>query len=335
MAAQHGWSAGNSAEVGIEEVLQSLKLERFLPRLAKEDITNLKGLEYATEQDLKAMVPPLGPRRLLGRLIDEVFRNGQPPELSGNKYSDFFTTPQHNDPITAKPKKSEMVTVGGQQVRAGWAFTEEDAAVQNWTGTLAGGRGGGGGGFDGEKQPVHPISQKLQDRQDARREKDYTKADQIREELQAEGVQFDDDTRTWEDSEGTCGGWGRDLLYRGTWTTDSVPDFVQAIPRGGKGGGKGGGGGGGARAGDWTCSCGFNNYASRSECKSCGSAKQEGAATEGATGGGGGGGDWGAEAGGSWGGGGGNWTEGQGGGGWAGGEWTEGEAKADAAADGW
>eukprot|EP01065_Artemidia_motanka_P010940 TRINITY_DN1588_c0_g1_i3.p1 TRINITY_DN1588_c0_g1~~TRINITY_DN1588_c0_g1_i3.p1 ORF type:complete len:134 (+),score=42.37 TRINITY_DN1588_c0_g1_i3:100-501(+) len=62
------------------------------------------------------------------------------------------------------------------------------------------------------------------------------------------------------------------------------------VARGQYGGGRsgGGGGGGGGRPGDWVCdSCGFNNYASRTECFKC-------------TGGGGGGGGGGCGGGGGW-----------------------------------
>ena len=63
--------------------------------------------------------------------------------------------------------------------------------------------------------------------------------------------------------------------------------------RGGGGGYRGGGGDGGGRGGggqrsrpgDWTCACGFNNYASRSQCMKCDAPKPAG-------GGGGVPGDW-------------------------------------------
>ena len=79
------------------------------------------------------------------------------------------------------------------------------------------GGGGGGGGLS-----ESDIERLLQDREDARRGRDYDSADRIRDELRAGGVNIDDKESTWRTNDGRSGTYGK----------------------GGGGGGYGGGGGG-------------------------------------------------------------------------------------------
>ena len=87
---------------------------------------------------------------------------------------------------------------------------------------LCSGGGGGGGGMS-----ESDIERLLQDREDARRGRDYDSADRIRDELRAGGVNIDDKESTWRTNDGRSGTYGK----------------------GGGGGGGGGGYGGGGYGG--------------------------------------------------------------------------------------
>ena len=54
------------------------------------------------------------------------------------------------------------------------------------------------------------VQQLVEERERARRVKDYSKADNIREQLRKQGIRLNDDTRTWLHPNGTTGGtWGK------------------------------------------------------------------------------------------------------------------------------
>eukprot|EP00931_Biecheleriopsis_adriatica_P018558 TRINITY_DN1296_c0_g2_i1.p1 TRINITY_DN1296_c0_g2~~TRINITY_DN1296_c0_g2_i1.p1 ORF type:complete len:187 (-),score=24.69 TRINITY_DN1296_c0_g2_i1:117-608(-) len=110
----------------------------------------------------------------------------------------------------------------------------------------------GGGGVD-----VDRIQDMVDERQEARRSRDFDKADRMRDELRDMNVRVDDTELTWNGPGGTRGNVNNP-------------------------GGKGGGGGGGAprverRDGDWDCpNCGKLVFASKDTCFSCGEPKPRG-----------------------------------------------------------
>eukprot|EP01064_Diplonema_japonicum_P037383 TRINITY_DN872_c0_g1_i1.p1 TRINITY_DN872_c0_g1~~TRINITY_DN872_c0_g1_i1.p1 ORF type:complete len:210 (+),score=20.74 TRINITY_DN872_c0_g1_i1:52-681(+) len=65
-------------------------------------------------------------------------------------------------------------------------------------------------------QLFNAIQQLVEERERARRVKEYAKADFIREQLRKQGIKLNDDSRTWTHPNGTIGGsWGRqDLKVR-------------------------------------------------------------------------------------------------------------------------
>mmetsp|Transcript_4788 Transcript_4788/g.8511 ORF Transcript_4788/g.8511 Transcript_4788/m.8511 type:complete len:164 (-) Transcript_4788:87-578(-) len=105
------------------------------------------------------------------------------------------------------------------------------------------------------------IQDKVDERQQARRDRDFGKADRMRDELKDMGVRIDDTDLKWEGPEGMRG-------------------YVNNPGGRGGGGGGGGGKGGGAperRDGDWDCpNCGKLVFASKLECFSCGTPKGRG-----------------------------------------------------------
>ena len=58
---------------------------------------------------------------------------------------------------------------------------------------------------DGDSQVT---SQKLKEREECRKARNYQLADSIRDALRDEGVTFDDELRTWSDKQGSSGRWG-------------------------------------------------------------------------------------------------------------------------------
>eukprot|EP00929_Paragymnodinium_shiwhaense_P034210 TRINITY_DN1864_c0_g1_i1.p1 TRINITY_DN1864_c0_g1~~TRINITY_DN1864_c0_g1_i1.p1 ORF type:complete len:156 (-),score=38.62 TRINITY_DN1864_c0_g1_i1:193-660(-) len=99
-----------------------------------------------------------------------------------------------------------------------------------------GGRGGGGGDKD-------RIQQLVDDRQAARKDKDFDKADRLRDELRSMNVNVDDTLLTWRGPDG----------QEGTVS---------------------GGGGHIRRDGDWNCpKCGLLVFASKNSCFKCGADK--------------------------------------------------------------
>eukprot|EP00746_Dinoflagellata_sp_MGD_P072350 gnl/MRDRNA2_/MRDRNA2_29370_c0_seq1.p1 gnl/MRDRNA2_/MRDRNA2_29370_c0~~gnl/MRDRNA2_/MRDRNA2_29370_c0_seq1.p1 ORF type:complete len:153 (+),score=30.52 gnl/MRDRNA2_/MRDRNA2_29370_c0_seq1:102-560(+) len=107
-----------------------------------------------------------------------------------------------------------------------------------------------GGGADEAK-----IQDMVDERQQCRRDRDFDKADRIRDELRDMGVRVDDTELTWEG-----------------------PNRMRGKIANGKGGGGGGKGGGKERRpGDWDCpNCGKLVFASKEECFACGTRKGEG-----------------------------------------------------------
>eukprot|EP00930_Biecheleria_cincta_P018699 TRINITY_DN14472_c0_g1_i1.p1 TRINITY_DN14472_c0_g1~~TRINITY_DN14472_c0_g1_i1.p1 ORF type:complete len:164 (+),score=21.29 TRINITY_DN14472_c0_g1_i1:101-592(+) len=117
------------------------------------------------------------------------------------------------------------------------------------------GRGSGGGRRGGSRVDVSKIQELVNERQQARRDRDFKTADDIRDELKDMGVRVDDTNFTWDGPDGTSG---------------------RVSGPGGRGGGGGGGGCGGPerRDGDWDCPrCGKLVFASKDECFSCGEPK--------------------------------------------------------------
>mmetsp|Transcript_130948 Transcript_130948/g.339114 ORF Transcript_130948/g.339114 Transcript_130948/m.339114 type:complete len:186 (+) Transcript_130948:63-620(+) len=99
-------------------------------------------------------------------------------------------------------------------------------------------RGGRGGGSDGDRTRIQKM---VDERQQCRRDRDFDKADELRDQLRGMGVNIDDTGLTWRGPGGMEG----------------------AVANGGSGGIQ-------RRDGDWDCSeCGKMNFASREECFSC------------------------------------------------------------------
>ena len=130
----------------------------------------------------------------------------------------------------------------------------------------SGGRGGRGGGSGGGSSKFQEM---VDERTQCRRNRDFDKADRLRDELKDMGVRIDDTENSWTGPNGESGSTN------------------------GNGGGKGGGGGGGygggdsyggggkgggeRRDGDWDCpKCGKMVFASKDECFSCGEPKPSG-----------------------------------------------------------
>lgn len=108
---------------------------------------------------------------------------------------------------------------------------------------------GGGGGADEDR-----IQKLVDERQQCRRDRDFSKADRLRDELRDMNVHVDDNCLTWKGPSGMTG----------------------RVTNSGFGGG-GGGGGGDRRDGDWDCpSCGVMVFASKDRCFKCGSSKNSG-----------------------------------------------------------
>jgi len=126
-------------------------------------------------------------------------------------------------------------------------------------------RGYGGGG--GERDRIQSM---VDERQQCRRDRNFDKADELRDQLRGMGVNIDDTDLTWRGPGG----------------------FEGQVANGGSfGGGGGGGGGSGAgiqrRDGDWDCpQCGKMVFASKDECFSCGAPKPRGGGGRGYDGGG-------------------------------------------------
>eukprot|EP00929_Paragymnodinium_shiwhaense_P028835 TRINITY_DN16643_c1_g1_i1.p2 TRINITY_DN16643_c1_g1~~TRINITY_DN16643_c1_g1_i1.p2 ORF type:complete len:159 (+),score=38.24 TRINITY_DN16643_c1_g1_i1:137-613(+) len=106
------------------------------------------------------------------------------------------------------------------------------------------GRGGGrGGGVDEDR-----IQQMVDDRQKARRSREFDRADDLRDQLRGMGVNVDDIGLTWKG-----------------------PDGMEGKVSIGYGGGAGGQE---RRDGDWDCpKCGAMIFASKSSCFKCGHVK--------------------------------------------------------------
>lgn len=91
-------------------------------------------------------------------------------------------------------------------------------------------------GMIGAAQPVTEgvaipdLRRLLQEREAARREKDYTSADRIRNELKQKGVTVDDRTQIWQSIDGRSG---------------PMHEYGNVVYGAGEGPGSGGGGGGG------------------------------------------------------------------------------------------
>ncbi|CAE8597724.1 unnamed protein product [Polarella glacialis] len=112
------------------------------------------------------------------------------------------------------------------------------------------GGGGGGGGADESR-----IQKLVDERSECRRNREFDRADKLRDELRDLDVNVDDTDGSWRGPGGTAG--------RVT------------------GGGGGGGGGIVRRDGDWDCAkCGKMNFASRDSCFTCHSSKFAGKAYE-------------------------------------------------------
>eukprot|EP00928_Gymnodinium_smaydae_P061127 TRINITY_DN45285_c0_g1_i1.p2 TRINITY_DN45285_c0_g1~~TRINITY_DN45285_c0_g1_i1.p2 ORF type:complete len:180 (-),score=43.84 TRINITY_DN45285_c0_g1_i1:113-652(-) len=109
-------------------------------------------------------------------------------------------------------------------------------------------RGGGG-----ERAKIQAL---VDERQQCRRDRDFDRADKLREDLRDMGVNVDDSALTWRGPSGLDG----------------------QVNNGSFGGGGGGGGGGSMRRdGDWDCpSCGAMVFASKDRCFKCGQVKGSG-----------------------------------------------------------
>jgi len=108
-------------------------------------------------------------------------------------------------------------------------------------------RGGGGGGEEDRIQKL------VDERQMCRRDRDFDRADQLRDELRTMGVNVDD----------------TDLTWRG-------PDGMNGTVANAGGGGPGLGGAVQRRDGDWDCpSCGKMVFASKDVCFSCGTPRDD------------------------------------------------------------
>eukprot|EP01063_Lacrimia_lanifica_P017280 TRINITY_DN2412_c0_g1_i1.p2 TRINITY_DN2412_c0_g1~~TRINITY_DN2412_c0_g1_i1.p2 ORF type:complete len:209 (+),score=74.79 TRINITY_DN2412_c0_g1_i1:58-684(+) len=60
------------------------------------------------------------------------------------------------------------------------------------------------------QQVIEVVQQLVEERERARRVKDYSKADAIREQLRKHGIKLNDDSRTWLQPNGQVGGtWGK------------------------------------------------------------------------------------------------------------------------------
>lgn len=114
-------------------------------------------------------------------------------------------------------------------------------------------RGRGGDGPDQEE-----IQKLVEERQEARKARDFEKSDALRDKLKDMDVHVDDTELTWRGPDGMRGSHG-DKDGRGG-----------GAPNKGKGSGKD------RKPGDWDCGeCGRMNFARREECFSCGAPKRE------------------------------------------------------------
>eukprot|EP00659_Diplonema_papillatum_P008767 gene8767-13581_t len=78
--------------------------------------------------------------------------------------------------------------------------TEYQAAKNSWAGTAL-----SDAPSEGDSQSA---SQKLKEREEYRKLRQYDRADAIREQLREQGITFDDELRTWSDRNGNAGRWG-------------------------------------------------------------------------------------------------------------------------------
>lgn len=131
----------------IEDVLSELDLIRYLPTFQQEYIQDSSTFNHLTEKDLARLVPPLGPRRKLGKKIDVMLgrdadRSAEKECLSGHWWMAPFARLQVDDPIKMTQTASEMiVTDGGLRLQKGWVINEAEEAEK-----AAGGEANGGGG---------------------------------------------------------------------------------------------------------------------------------------------------------------------------------------------
>mmetsp|Transcript_26213 Transcript_26213/g.60515 ORF Transcript_26213/g.60515 Transcript_26213/m.60515 type:complete len:215 (-) Transcript_26213:41-685(-) len=111
------------------------------------------------------------------------------------------------------------------------------------------------GGRGGASLDFNHVQKLVDERQSCRRERDFTRADRLRDELRDMGIQVDDNMLTWRGPKGMDG----------------------KVSVGGGGGGGGGPGGVQRRDGDWDCpKCGTMNFANRQECFKCNAPKENG-----------------------------------------------------------
>eukprot|EP00929_Paragymnodinium_shiwhaense_P095031 TRINITY_DN5599_c0_g1_i2.p1 TRINITY_DN5599_c0_g1~~TRINITY_DN5599_c0_g1_i2.p1 ORF type:complete len:148 (-),score=39.21 TRINITY_DN5599_c0_g1_i2:161-604(-) len=107
---------------------------------------------------------------------------------------------------------------------------------------------GGGGGDDEER-----LQKLVDERQQCRRDRDFSRADKLRDELRDMDVHIDDNALTWKGPKGMSG----------------------RVTNVGFGGG-GGGGSGERREGDWDCpKCNALVFASKDNCFKCGHSKRD------------------------------------------------------------
>eukprot|EP00756_Hemistasia_phaeocysticola_P028814 Hpha_TRINITY_DN16194_c6_g3::TRINITY_DN16194_c6_g3_i1::g.7146::m.7146 len=136
----------------IEEVLSELNLSKYLPTFQQEYIQDSSTFSHLTEKDLARLIPPLGPRRKLGKKIDvmlgrDVDRAAEKECLSGHWWMSPFARLQSDDPIKMTQAAADMVvTDGGLRLQKGWVIDEEAEAERAAAAAAAGGEANGAGG---------------------------------------------------------------------------------------------------------------------------------------------------------------------------------------------
>eukprot|EP01063_Lacrimia_lanifica_P036562 TRINITY_DN7291_c0_g2_i1.p1 TRINITY_DN7291_c0_g2~~TRINITY_DN7291_c0_g2_i1.p1 ORF type:complete len:636 (+),score=257.73 TRINITY_DN7291_c0_g2_i1:83-1909(+) len=146
-------------------------ITRFWPRFVQLGVKDLHSLSKLSQQQLRQVVPPLGPFR---HLYAELQKDWHCEKCGFVNYARYGNAECYRCSSDRTKSRGAVGTTTHHT-------TDEESAR---------------------------ISQMLHEREQTRRAQNFERADAIREELRMMGVVWDDDMKTWRAPDGRCGRWG-------------------------------------------------------------------------------------------------------------------------------